>query len=278
MTLGAFTYVYNMIDYDYPFEESVKSIIDVVDQFVICECNSTDNTADLVEKLRLEYPNKIKVIHRNWVLHFTEISSVANFAMSHLNTDYAFQLQADEVVHHDSLDELKDIVNILSLNNLTAAKVHYTHFMANYETTFPFCYDSLVRIVKMNSPWRVIGDGVQFAYPDGQIHDEKVFDSNIQIFHYGKVKDPVKGWKKEWDFQQLYVDIGFPDPKMLEMKNKIGAKCDYIYLFREHVLNKTINKFTGTHPNVMENRIKQFKSGGFEQFVSEMEKNLSIME
>ena len=276
-TLGAFTYVYNMISYDYPFEESVRSVIDIVDQFVICECNSSDKTADLVENLRSEFPDKIKVIHRNWVLHFTEISSVANFAMSHLTTDYAFQLQADEVLHHDSASLLRNLPEVMIKSGKTAARVHYTHFMANYETTFPFCYENLVRVVKLNTPWRVIGDGVQFAYSDGQIAEEKVIDTGIQVFHYGKVKDPVKGWQKEWDFQQLYKDIGFPDPKMKEMEETLGSqKVDYVYLFEDHVRNGNIRKFEGTHPIVMSKRISEFKSGGFEQFVSMVKTDLKI--
>ena len=276
LTLGAFTYVYNMIDYDYPFEESVESIIDVVDQFVICECNSTDGTPDMVERLRAKYPDKIKVVHRNWVQHFTEIASVAQFAMSHLSTDYAYELQADEVVHHDSKDELRALPMAMLAARKSAARVHYVHFMANYETTFPFCYETVVRIAQMNTPWHVIGDGVQFGYTDQYIPDVKVLDTTIQVFHYGKVKDPVKGWQKEWDFQQLYTDIGFPDPKMKEMEAKIGQEVDYVYLFENHVREGTIRRFYGTHPLVMQERIARFKAGGFEQFVSRMRENVRI--
>lgn len=276
-TLGAFTYVYNMIAYDYPFEESVRSVIDAVDQFVICECRSDDGTAELVEKLRAEFPDKIKVVHRNWVMHFTEISSVANFAMSQLTTDYAFQLQADEVVHEVSLRELRELPELLKNSGFTGARVHYTHFMANYETTFPFCYDALVRIAKVNMPWKIIGDGVQFAYPDSYMPEDKVMDTDIQVYHYGKVKDPVKGWQKEWDFQQLYTDIGFPDPKMKEMEAVLGSQaCDYVYLFEDHVKKGTIKKFTGTHPSVMTMRIAAFKAGGFEQFVSRVKDSIRI--
>jgi len=276
-TLGVFSYIYQAVSYDYPFEESVRSIIDSVDQFVICECNSDDGTAELVEKLRAEFPDKIKVVHRNWVMHFTEISSVANFAMSHLTTDYAFQLQADEVIHQDFLEELRLLSETLQRKGLTAARVHYTHFVANYETTFPFCYEALVRIVKLNTPWRIIGDGVQFAYPDGQIPEDKVLDTTVQVYHYGKVKDPVKGWQKEWDFQQLYTDIGFPDPKMKEMEKILGSqKVDYVYLFEDHVKKGTIKRFEGTHPVSMEKRIAAFKAGGFEQFVSMVKDSIKI--
>jgi len=276
-TLGAFTYVHNMIAYDYPFEESVESVIDVVDEFVICECASTDETPELVERLRAKYPTKIKVVHRDWVKHFNDISRVANFAMSHLTTDYAMQLQADEVVHENSLSGLLQAVQMLASSKKTGIRVHYTHFMANYETTFPFCYDALVRVVKMNTPWHIIGDGVQFGYTAHIFPEYKTLDCpEIMYFHYGKVKDPEKGWQKEWDFQQLYTDIGFPDPKMKEMAQQIGQKVDYVYLFEDHVQRGTINRFTGTHPSVMRDRISRFKAGGFEQFVSRVRENVRI--
>jgi len=280
--LGAFTYWYNMTVFDYPAEESVRSVIPAVDQFVICECRSQDNTLDIAKKLQSEFPDKIKIVRRNWVTHFTQIASVANFAMDALNDDidFAYQIQADEVLHEDSIEELTSMPNMLTEAKKTAARVKYVHFMANYQTTFPFCYDTLVRIASRKHSWEIIGDGVQFAKHSAgrdDIPEEEVLNTEIQVFHYGKVKDAEKGWQKEHDFMELYRDIGFPDPKVAEMEAKLGKKfCDYIYLFEDHVKNGTIKKFTGVHPFVMKDRIAAFKAGGYEQFVSEMEANVKI--
>jgi hypothetical protein len=269
-----------MSKYDYPFEESIRSVIGAVDQFVICECKSEDDTLAIAERLQREFPDKIKIVQRSWVMDFREISAVANFALAQLTTDYAFQIQADEVMHEDSLQELIDLTLAMDLAGTRAARVHYTHFMANYETTFPFCYETLVRIVRKDSPWKIIGDGVQFAIstPQGEIvPEDDILNTNIQIFHYGKVKDPTKGWQKEWDFQQLYTDIGFPDPKMKEMERVLGSqKCDYVFLFEDHVRKGTIKRFDGTHPAVMAKRIAEFKAGGYEQFISMVKQDLEI--
>ena len=274
-TLGVLGYIYQGVAYDIPFVESVKSVIDVVDEFVLCECYSTDGTWELCQQLKSEYPDKLKLIRRPWVSHFVEISALANFVYDHVTTDYVMELQSDEVVHERDLEKIAKLPEVMQQQNKTAARWNYLHFL-NTETTFPFCYSSLIRVVKTSAPWRIIGDGVQFAINGSQTPEEKIYNTDIEVFHYGKMKDPEKGFNKEVSFQDLFKSVGFPDPKMAEMKNKIGERCDYLYLFRDHVVNKTITKFLGTHPAVMAQRLAEFKSKGFDQFISEMEANLKI--
>ncbi|MCK9541096.1 MAG: hypothetical protein M0R03_03600 [Novosphingobium sp.] len=91
------------------------------------------------------------------------------------------------------------------------------------------------------------------------------------------VKDPKKGFDKEVSFQSYYKDLGFPDPKMEEMKKQIGEEVDYVFLFENAIEKGQIRKFIGSHPKVMEERIKKFKDLGFEQFVSKMKDGLRIL-
>ena len=278
MKLAGFSYIYNADKFDIPIIESVKSVIDVVDQFVLTVCYSEDNTLEMCKQLQAKYPNKIKLLERNWVIDFHEISSLANWTKDHIDVDVdvCFSLQADEVMHEKDLDELVSLPQIMKEQNKTACRWNYLHFL-NSQTTFPFCYSSLVRVVKYNTMWNVTGDGVQFVFGNGLLPENMIYNSNIEIFHYGKMKSPEKGFQKEISFQNLFTSLGFPDKRMAEMQNKFGKEyCDYLYLFKEHVVNKTIKKFDGTHPKVMEKRIADFKAGGYEQFVSMMEENLKI--
>lgn len=277
--LAGFSYIYNAVKFDIPFIESIKSVIDVVDQFVLTVCESEDNTKEIAEDLFLQYPKKIKLVYSDWVKHFTEISKLANFTTLYIDEDisYMFQLQSDEVIHENSLEELVHCPERMRETRKTAASWKYHHFLGGPEITFPFCYTSAVRIAQRDQNWHVIGDGVQLAYPGDRIPGNLVLDTNIEVFHYGKMKDPLKGFQKEVSFQNLFVDIGFPDPKMKVMLDTLGKEhCDYVYLFRDHVINKTISKFTGTHPVAMKERLEKFKALGYEQLVSAVEQSLKI--
>jgi len=159
--------------------------------------------------------------------------------------------------------------------------------MANYETEFDFCYVKATRIARKGTGWWLCGDAAELSGGDmrrlvdltpigGQILDAKSL-SDIRVFHYGKVKEGKIGWQKEWDFTHLYTDIGFPDPKMMEMKEKFGEEfCDYVYIFEGAIERGEVRHFTGTHPEVMKERISNFKSGGYEQFISRFKDSLDL--
>lgn len=278
--LAGFSYIYNGIDFDIPFIESIKSVIHIVDEFVLTECYSKDGTWEKCLKLQEEYPNKIKLLRRPWVEHFSEISLLANWTATHIDEDiqYCMQLQSDEVIHEKDLDILRRLPELMNLNNKTAARWRYNHFLGNPSTTFPFCYSELVRVIKRGLGWQIIGDGVQYAKDGSLLPPEEVLETNIQVFHYGKMKDPKKGFKKEVDFQNLFKDVGFPDPKMKEMKEKLGEEyCDYVYLFESNIVDNKIQKFEDSHPLVMHEYLKKFESSGYEQFISKIKDNLNLI-
>lgn len=280
MEIAGFSYIYNGTKFDIPFIESIRSVIDVVDQFILTECYSEDDTWEKCLNLKEEYPSKLILLRKEWVKHFTEISNLANWTMIHVRQDikYLFQLQSDEVIHEKSLEELSLLPEKMLKENKTAARWKYTHFLGGPSIIFPFCYSELVRVIKRGENWSIIGDGVQFAKDGRYIKEDEVINTNIEVFHYGKMKSPEKGFQKEISFQNLFTDIGFPDPKMKQMRDNLNKDyCDYIYLFRDHIINKTIKKFEGTHPKTMEKYLLQFKNNGYEQLSSAIEKELNII-
>ena len=280
--LAGFSYIYNAVKFDIPFVESIKSVIDVVDQFVLTECYSQDETWDLCLQLEAKYPDKVKLLRRPWVKHFTEIAELANWTMNHIDPKirYAMELQSDEVVHEKDLDKLAYVPKLMNNLHKHAARWKYQHFLASPEIVFSFIYSTVVRIADRTSKWKIIGDGVQFAIDGKFCPEEDVLTTDIEIFHYGKMKAPKNAWEKEWDFQNLFKDVGFPDPRMMQMKEKLGtAYCDYVYLFEETIKKKDsgISRFTGTHPAVMQERIKLFKDMGWEQFQSKVKEGLKLL-
>ena len=270
--LGVYQFIRNATKYDYPLEESILSAIPIADQIVLCECESEDDTLDRVNALKEKFPDKIQVIHHPWITHFSELSTIGNYCIPHLSTNWHMQLQADEVLEDYAEDTIRYLINNLT-GYYNAISVQYYHFLGNYETEFDFIYRKAIRIARRGSGWWLGGDACQLEGGN----DQNVFDSKVTLFHYGKVKDGKVGYQKEVDFQSYYTDIGFPDPKMAEMKEKLGEYCDYVYLFEEAIKKGEVRKFEGKHPKVMEERIKKFKDGGYEQFLSKMKEGLKTL-
>jgi hypothetical protein len=275
MSLGVYQFIRNGVIYDYPFLESLESVVPIADQIVVCECESEDNTLELLQQFQEKYKDKVTIVRHSWARHFTELSVIGNYAALFLDTDFKWHVQSDEVIHENQYNNIKAWIKLVEKHNLnvTALTTKYIHFVCNYETTFPFVYDEIIRIHRRGSNWMLVGDACQLAGGS----EREVLHTDITVYHYGKVHSGEKGWKKEWDFQQLFKDIGFPDPKMLEMKEKLGKEyCDYLFLFEKDIIENKIKKFTGTHPKVMHKRIKEFKDNNYEQFVSKIKENLRI--
>jgi len=273
-TLGTYMFLRNGDFYDYPWRESLLSVMPIAEQIVVCECYSDkDNTWEELQKFAAQYP-KVKLVQREWIAHHSGLSQMANYCIPFLSTDWKWQIQADEVIHENNYDVIKKALEGAP-DKVNALKTNYTHFLGSYSKVFPFCYQNIIRIARKGSGWWLAGDACQLDKPGYDPCEVK--DTEIMVYHYGKVHSSEKGFLKEWDFQQLYVDLGFPDPKMREMSEKLGGDyCDYLYLFESNIREGRVKDFVGTHPAVMHQRIQKFKDSGWEQFDSKMIEGLKI--
>jgi len=278
-TLGFYYFVHNIIQYEYPLVESVRSINPIADEIVICECDSSDNTMQVLRELQAEVGDKLKIVYHSWVTDFRELSVLGNYAADFLSTDWKWHFQADEVLHENQHDIVLAFINEIAPKYevhgipVEAITTQYNHFLGNYSTCFKFCYQEIPRIKKAGSAWKLSGDACHLDY--GRL--DTVLRSNITVYHYGKVHNGKTGWKKEWDFQQLFITEGFPDPKMQQMKEKFGEEfCDYVYLFQQDIKDGKTWKFEGTHPEVMKDRIQKFKDEGWEQFNSKLIEGVNL--
>ena len=63
MSISGFSFVSNGVKFDYPFCESILSILPLVDEFVIVVGKSEDET---LEKVRSIDSDKIKIVETVW--------------------------------------------------------------------------------------------------------------------------------------------------------------------------------------------------------------------
>lgn len=266
MAIIGYTFISNMFKYDYPLYEAVHSLLPVVDRYFICECYSDDSTYAEIMKWAKEEPKILLKRHR-WGDHYTIQQTLANCLLRLVdNGDWCFKLDADEVMHEDSWELFRALPEILQEQGRVGARFHYTHFVGNYDTEFDFMYRRVRRFVQQGHGWTWDGDACQLIAPglNNPGMDARFADVNVRIHHYGKVHAPDVALRKEQDFQALYTDIGFPDPKLKVLQDELG-EMDYYYLFEEAIKAGEFRKFTGTHPAIMADRIARFRKEGWEQ-------------
>ena len=106
MKICGFTFVRNAVKFDYPVRQSISSILPIVDEFVVSIGNSDDDTVQLIESIGSP---KIRLFQSVWDESLKEggrvLAAETDKALAHVDPgfDWAFYLQADEVVHEKDL-------------------------------------------------------------------------------------------------------------------------------------------------------------------------------
>ena len=174
-----------------------KSILPIVDEYVVLVGKSEDGTLDMIKAIGSD---KVRIVENEWRDDFKwegEIfSHLTNIAMSECKGDWAFSLQADEVIHEKDLPELKQLVEECDKKPLVKAiSLRFIHFYGDYRTYNPYSHRKACRIIRNNGEVRSIGDGVAFALLGAPRRilegpKEHYVKSNIRIYHYTSVKTP----------------------------------------------------------------------------------------
>ena len=109
MKVTGFTFIRNAIIYDYPVVEAIRSILPLCDEVVVAVGRSDDATLELVQQIDRE---KIRIIPTVWddslrdggrVLALETDKAFGSIAE---DTDWAFYIQGDEVVHEKYMDTI----------------------------------------------------------------------------------------------------------------------------------------------------------------------------
>jgi hypothetical protein len=206
MKISGFTFLRNAHKLYYPIRESIISILEIVDEFVIAlgEGDHDDTSLAIINSIE---STKIKVIHTKWDLekypNGTEYAHQTDIAKQHCTGDWLFYLQGDEVVHEADLIEIKNACSKYLLDSKVEGFVfNYLHFFGDYQHYYSnHCwYKKEIRIIR-NLPdihsWR---DAQSFRYiPDFQGNDYfriantrklNCIALTARIFHYGWVRPP----------------------------------------------------------------------------------------
>ncbi|AEH44572.1 hypothetical protein Thein_0692 [Thermodesulfatator indicus DSM 15286] len=232
MKVSGFTFLRNAEMLGYPFVQSIKSILPIVDEFIVALGPCEDNTE--IKLKEIDTP-KLKIIHTQWNENMRTKGFVygqqKSIALFNCTGDWAFYLEADEVIHEDDLPKIKRAMQkYLNDPDVEALAFDYIHFYGNKNTYIwsPGWYRKEVRIIKNNlfvwAPkglfFLVVNNYKRGRYP-------KAAMTGAKIYHYGwirseeqmnlKLQKVEKYWGKEYK-EKKYDKI---DPKILrEFKGK----------------------------------------------------------
>jgi len=97
--ISGFTFAFNAISLDYPVVESIKSILPIVDEFIVNVGPDEDGTRSLIESIG---DHRIKIIQSRWNPNLDTggylFAQQTNIALFNCTGHWAFYLQADEVI------------------------------------------------------------------------------------------------------------------------------------------------------------------------------------
>ena len=243
MKVSGFTFLRNGQKLGYPFVESIRSILPIVDEFIIALGPCDDDTEKMLRDIG---DPKIRIIPTQWNERIRSDYSVKGFvfgqqksiALFNCTGDWAFYLEADEVVHENDLPKIRAAMEKhLNDERVEALAFDYLHFYGNKNTITwsPGWYRSEVRIIRNTIPawsseslfFNVVVGHKKSRYP-------RAVHTGATIFHYGWVRSETQMNLKAAAVHKYWDD-------------KPAAPVDY---------SKTdataLKLFTGTHPKVVQ--------------------------
>ena len=242
MKVSGFTFLRNGQKFGYPFVESIRSVLPILDEFVIALGPCDDDTEKMLREIS---DPKIRIIHTQWNERIRNDYSIKGFvygqqksiALFNCMGDWAFYLEGDEVVHENDLPKIRAAMEKhLDDPRVEALAFDYLHFYGNANTFAwsPRWYRSEVRIIRNTIPawsseslfFNVIDAHKTSRYP-------RAAHTGATIYHYGWVRSEA------------------------HMNLKVSAARDYghdkttVPKSYVQIDPATLKLFTGTHPKVM---------------------------
>ena len=249
MRVSGFTFVRNAILYDYPIVEAIRSILPLCDEVVVAVGKSEDQTLELIQQID---PQKIKIIETQWDESLREggrvlaVETDKAFDAISPDSDWAFYIQGDEVVHEKYLPAIREAME-QNLNNLEVDGLlfDYLHFYGSYDyvgDSYKW-YPHEIRVIRNDASIYAYRDAQGFRKGENKKLNVKPVDAFI--YHYGWVKPPEAMQRKQESFHKLWHDD--------EWVNEHVEHVDH-FVYEKHV--RSLKLFDGTHPQVMLPRIQ----------------------
>jgi hypothetical protein len=253
LKISGFTLVRHGTKFDYPYLESLRSLLPLVDELVVNVGIGEDDTLERLNAFaRDEGGGKVVLFENHWPLDDPEkrkggqiLAEQTNLALDRCTGDWCVYLQADEVLHEDDLPKIRRAMEENLANPAVDGLLfRYVHFYGSFDVirNSRGAYRREVRVVKRASGARSVGDAQSFRLPDGGKPRVALIDA--AIYHYGWVRPPEVMKEKTFFMDTLYHGA----KKAAEGETATGDNYRYKKIWG-------LQPFRGTHPKVMFARI-----------------------
>ena len=237
MRVSGFTFIKNGQMLGYPFVASIKSILPILDEFVIAVGQSDDNTLEIVKSID---STKIKIIETQWneKMHdrgfvYAQQKMIAQY---NCTGDWAFYLEGDELVHEKDLNTIYNSMQMhLDNKKVEALYFNYHHFYGRPEQVFISGYKTAPRIIR-NTIRSYSPDGLFFVVMDKNKKGRYPFAAyaGCSIYHYGHVR--------KTNYNQI---------KERQVSKYWGVANQALFIDYGNIDIAEIRPFDGTHPTII---------------------------
>jgi len=249
MKVSGFSFIKNALKFDYPIIEAITSILPICDEFIVAVGKSDDDTLEYIKSINSP---KIKILETVWDDSLREggrvLADETNKAFRAIaaDSDWAFYIQGDEVIHEKYLDNIKAAM-VKYKDDKAVDGLVFDHL--NFYGSYDYIADSRhwqkkeIRVVRNQKNIYSYKDAMSFR----KDNDDKLNVAYVDacIYHYGWVKTPAAMQQKQMEFQKLWHDDNWIKENVPQVDEFDFSNVDSVDLFK------------GTHPKVMEQRLKR---------------------
>jgi len=227
MKVSAFTFIKNGQLLGYPFVQSIKSILPIVDEFIVNVGASEDDTLAQIQAIN---DPKIRIIQSIWNEQMQDRGYVYGqqkmIAQFNCTGDWAFYIEGDEVYHEDDLDKITQaMARYVDDSKVEALVFDFIHFYGNANSYLdsPGWYRTEARIIKNSirsyAPdglfWLVLDSNKKGRYPRAK-------HTGAKCYHYGWVRSEAqmslktKKISHHWGGQAVNIDYSQMDQSIIK--------------------------------------------------------------
>lgn len=238
MRISAFTFLRNGVQLAYPFVESIRSALPLVDEYIVALGPSDDGTREAIEAI--DDP-RIRIIDTQWngaTGRGFVYGQQKMIGLFNTTGDWSLYLEGDEVLHERDIDAIRDLAERADRQpHVEAIAFQYHHFYGTPElvATGPAWYRVEPRMIR-NHDIRVISPGgLYFIVLDQNKKGRypRAVETDATIHHYGWVR-PIDSHHRK--AKQVSGYWGTPREKANPYEN-VDASI--------------LKPFEGSHPAIM---------------------------